>query len=65
MIDFRQVRQAEALENVEYLASVLRVVQNDMDDRPGVGWVPFEVIDERLVQALLAMQPAGERGKGH
>jgi hypothetical protein len=58
-----QVLQPEAVEEVSGLAPVLRVVQDDVQDRSAAGDARADMVDEGLVQALLVTQLVGEGGK--
>jgi hypothetical protein len=46
VIDFGQVGHAEAFKDVQRLAAVLRVVEDDVDDRAAERHAPAEVVDD-------------------
>jgi hypothetical protein len=64
VIDFGKVGHAEAFEDVQRLAAVLRVVEDDVDDRAAERHAPAEVVDEGVVQALLVAHPSREGREG-
>ena len=64
MIDFGQVGHAEAFEDMQRLGAVLRVVQDDVQDRAAERLARVVVVDEGVIQALLVTNPAREGREG-
>ena len=64
MIDFGQVGHTEAFEDMQRLGAVLRVVEDDVEDRAAERHVRAVVVNEGVVQALLVAHPAREGREG-